>query len=300
MTITSEDLDAKYLPGFTREMLRIDGRGLRALIGGAGPPVLLIHGDPQTHLCWRRIAPELARARTVVLVDLPGRGESDPRADMAGYAKASLAADMAAVMDQLGFARFSLAGHDRGARVARRLALEYPDRVEALAVMDIIPEGPFYAEADAQIAQDYFYFFFLTQRAPLPERLIGGDPRAFMQDILDLTAGPGAYEPDILEHYLSAASRPAAVKAMCQCFRAGLQIDRVADHADRQAGRRITAPTLVLWGAEGVVGQRFDVEPIWRSEAEQARFQAMPAGHFLPEEAPRETLAALQAHLRSP
>ena len=294
---TSEPLDARYLPGFERRFLTVGGRRILTLAAGAGPPVLLIHGDPQTHLCWRRIAPALARDRSVVLVDLPGRGESDPRTSVEDYAKASLAADMAAVMTALGHDRFDVVGHDRGARVARRLALEHGGRVRSLTVMDIIPEGPFYAHADTSIAQDYFYFFFLTQPSPLPERLISGDPRAFMQDILDLTAMSGAYEPDVLEHYLATASRPAAVEAMCRCFRAGFQIDRGADHRDRSAGRRITAPTLVVWGAEGVVGRRFDVRAIWREEAELVDFLALPTGHFIPEEDPNAVLAALSPRL---
>ncbi|WP_299397126.1 alpha/beta fold hydrolase [Pelagibius sp.] len=300
-TLSPADLDAALLPGFERRRVAAPEGEILALVGGAGPPLLMLHGDPQTHLCWHRIAPHLAERFTVVLTDLRGRGESHkPGAspDHRAYHKRTMAAEQVAVMERLGFRRFALVGHDRGARVARRLALDHPDRVERLAVMDIVPALDFYERADGVIAQDYFYFFFLTQPAPLPEHLIAGDPRAFMRQILTGLPGQAApYDPRALEAYLAAASSAPAIAAMCECFRAGLTGDVAADRADRAAGRQIACPTLVFWGEEGVVGRHFDVAAIWRAWAPQAAFAPLPCGHFIPEEAPEAVVDSLLAFL---
>ncbi|WP_420345235.1 alpha/beta fold hydrolase [Pelagibius sp.] len=300
-TPSSAALDAALLPGFERRRVAAPEGEVLALVGGKGPPLLMLHGDPQTHLCWHRIAPRLAERFTVVLTDLRGRGESHKPGGSPGhhaYHKRTLAAEQLTVMERLGFRRFNLVGHDRGARVARRLALDHPDRVERLAVMDIVPALDFYERADSAIAQDYFYFFFLTQPAPLPERLIAGDPRAFMGQILTGLADRAVpYDPRALEAYLSAASSEQAVAAMCECFRAGLTGDLAADRADRAAGRRIACPTLVFWGEQGVVGRHFDMAAIWRAWAPEAGFAPLPCGHFIPEEAPEAVTGRLLAFL---
>lgn len=289
-TLSPAELDAALLPGFARQWVAAPEGEILALVGGAGPPLLMLHGDPQTHLCWHHIAPRLAARFTVVLTDLRGRGESHKPSASPGhraYHKRTMAAEQLAVMENLGFRRFALVGHDRGARVARRLALDHPDRVERLAVMDIVPALDFYERADSAIAQDYFYFFFLTQPAPLPERLIAGDPRAFMGQILTGLPGQVApYDPRALEAYLAAASSPQAIAAMCECFRAGLTGDVAADRANRAAGRQIACPTLVFWGEEGVVGRHFDVAAIWHAWAPEASFAPLRCGHFIPEEKP--------------
>lgn len=294
-----ENADRALLPGFERMTVSLPDGDVRTLVGGDGPPVLMLHGDPQTHLCWRKIAPALAQDFTVVLTDLRGRGETHKPgcdADHAPYSKRAMAAEQAAVMERLGFPRFSLVGHDRGARLARRLALDLPERVRSLAVMDIVPALDFYERADSAVAQDYFYFFFLTQAHPLPERLIAGDARAFMAQILTglSSDAPPVFEADALEVYLRASTSEEAIRAMCECFRAGYGIDRAHDAEDRDAGRVIACPTLVFWGEQGVVGRHFDVPSIWRRWAPDARFAPLPCGHFIPEEAPDATLAHLR------
>ena len=306
----SEALDVRLLPGFVRHRVPVPGvaparpdasapedASVLALVGGEGPPVLLLHGDPQTHLCWHAVAPRLAERRTVVLTDLRGRGESHkpgPSADSAAYAKRASADEQLGVMRALGFERFAVVGHDRGARVATRMALDHPDRVERLAVLDIVPALDLYAATDADIARDYFWFFLLTQPHPYPERLIAGAPDAYLGHLLTGLAGEGAaFEPEVLAHYLEVGRDPAAIVAMCECFRAGLSHDVPDDRADRLAGRTVACPTLVAWGERSVVGRRFDVRAIWGPRAPGARFAPVPGGHFLPEEAPDEVARAL-------
>ncbi|MEM7709823.1 MAG: alpha/beta hydrolase [Pseudomonadota bacterium] len=296
MTIC-EAADARLLPGFRRRFVQIDGNVILALVGGSGTGLLMLHGDPQTHLCWHDIAPRLTDRFTVVLTDLRGRGESHkptPGRSFNPFAKRIMAAEQVAVMRQLGFETFSLVGHDRGARVARRMALDHPDAIERLCVMDIVPVLDLYENATAQMAQDYFYFFFLTQPHPQPENLIAGDAEAFQRQILfGLGDAPVAYDPAALEIYLTRSSTPESIFAMCECFRAGLTIDREHDAADRKAGRKITCPTLVMWGDAGVTGRHFDLRAIWDGWCDDARYTSMPSGHFIPEEAAEPAFDAL-------
>ncbi|MCI4665499.1 MAG: alpha/beta hydrolase [Neomegalonema sp.] len=298
-----ERADTALLPGFSRQTIHIEGAPIAVAIAGDGPPLLMLHGDPQTHLCWSKIAPQLAERYTVVLPDLRGRGESHapPLATYgAHYAKRVMAQEQRAVMAALGFERFAVIGHDRGARVARRLALDCPDVVSQLVVMDIIPALNFYDSLNAEVAQDYFYFYFtfLAQEYPIPETLINGDPAGFMRSIL---VGPSnndaPYDPLALEVYLAASSRPQCVIAMCECFRAGFHIDRKHDEADRAAGRKIECPTLVMWGEQSAVGRHFAPEVIWREWCRAPQFAPMPGGHFIPEEAPDVALEAVSAFL---
>ncbi|MEO1090029.1 MAG: alpha/beta hydrolase [Pseudomonadota bacterium] len=293
-----EELDRRLLSGFVRQTVGVGDGTIQALVAGNGPPVLMLHGDPQTHLCWHRVAPALTASHTVVLADLRGRGEShkpEPSADHRAYSKREMAAEQVAVMGRLGFSRFAVVGHDRGARVARRMALDHPDTITELAVMDIVPALDFYERADAAIAQDYYYFFFLTQPAPIPEELIGGNPRRFMRQILTALPGSDAhYDEQALEHYLTVSAMPDSIAALCECFRAGRTLDVEHDKADRAAGRVITCPTLVSWGTRGVVGQRFDVRSIWQRWAPDAAFVPLDCGHFIPEEAPDGAIEALR------
>jgi len=279
------------------------GGDLRVLAGGAGPPVLLLHGDPQTHLCWRAIAPTLARERTVVLADLPGRGESGKpgaSADHAVYAKGTMARQMRDLMASLGYARFDVVGHDRGARVARRLALDHPEVVRSVSLLDIVPEIDLYDGVTAEIAQAYFYFFFLTQPAPRPERLIAGDPEAFMHDLLTGLGGKSSFPGDVLDLYIRASATPEAITAMCECFRAGATLDIAHDRTDRAAGRRLEPPALVIWGAQSVVGRNFDVPALLTPHVRAAAFKAVEGGHFLPEDAAEQVLDALSPFLEAP
>lgn len=300
MTLHSET-DELLLPGFERAIVPIDDKPIQAVVGGSGPPLLMLHGDPQTHLCWHRIAPALTDSFTLVLTDLRGRGESHkpgPSPGHVAYSKRTMAAEQLQVMNRLGFETFRLVGHDRGARVARRMALDHPAAVERLAVMDIVPVLDFYERITAAAAQDYFYFFFLTQPSPVPERLIAGDPRAFMEQILvGLTNEAQVFDPRALDCYLAASANPAAVTAMCECFRAGITSDMGHDTADRDAGRKIECPTLVMWGTNGVVGRHFDVQEIWSRWVTAPAFAPMPSGHFIPEEAPTASLDALTSFL---
>jgi len=289
------------LPGFERRFVPGDGGPVLAVIGGSGPPLLMLHGDPQTHLCWHRIAPRLAERFTVVLTDIRGRGETHKPAaspDGAAYAKRAMAAEQRAVMEALGFPRFALVGHDRGARVARRLALDHPEAITRLAVMDIIPALDFYEATTAAIAQDYFYFFFLTQPSPLPEQLIAGAAEAFMRQILlGLSTQAPPYDQRALDTYIAAATTTEAISAMCACFRAGASIDCRHDREDRAAGHGIGCPTLVMWGEQGVIGRHFDVPAVWSRWCTDATFAAMPGGHFIPEDAADPAYAALAAFL---
>lgn len=297
-----EEVDAKLLPGFKRQQIEIGGNLVMALTAGEGPALLMLHGDPQTHLCWHHIAPKLSERFTVVLTDIRGRGETHKPAyngrDNA-YTKRAMAGEQLAVMRALGHNTFAIVSHDRGARVARRLTLDHPDAVTQLVVMDIIPALDFYEASNADIAQDYFYFSFLTQDHPVPERIIAGDRGGFLHLILQgLSDEPVRYNQMALEAYLKANATPEAITAMCECFRAGFHIDRWHDIEDRQNGRQITCPTLVMWGKKGVVGKHFDVERIWHGWCSDPSFAPMPSGHFIPEEAPGDALAAIQNFLK--
>ncbi|WP_179381721.1 alpha/beta fold hydrolase [Jannaschia marina] len=296
-----EQADAALLPGFKRQWVDVADGKVLALVAGTGPALLMLHGDPQTHLCWHHLAPKLTDRFSVVLTDIRGRGEThkpghDPSAN--AYTKRKMAQEQLDVMRALGHETFALVAHDRGARVARRLALDHPEAVTRLIVMDVIPALDFYEQSNAQIAQDYFYFSFLTQDHPVPERLIAGDPVGFLRLILlGLSDKVVRYDDLALEAYLTSNQTPEAITAMCECFRAGFHIDRQHDQADRDIGRMIQCPTLVMWGERGVVGRHFDVEGVWRGWCDHPQFAPMPSGHFIPEEAPDDALAALNSFL---
>lgn len=298
-----EKADATLLPGFRRELISINGNDLMCLSAGSGPPLLMLHGDPQTHLCWHHIAPKLTDRFTVILTDLRGRGESHKPGFKEGsnaYSKRDMAEEQVALMYTLGYDQFSIVAHDRGARVARRMAIDFPNKIKQLVVMDIIPSLDFYENLNAQIAHDYFYFTFLTQNYPVPDDLIKANPEDFLLLILQgLSEKEIDYSPLALKVYLTANATPEAVTAMCECFRAGYHIDQHHDLDDRENGRKITCPTLVMWGLENVVGKYFDVESIWNSWCDQASFAPMPGGHFIPEEAPVASYKALNDFLRT-
>jgi haloacetate dehalogenase len=275
------------MPGFTWRDVDAGGTRIRAAIGGTGSPLLLLHGHPQTHLTWHRIAPVLARQFTVVATDLRGYGDSDKPeggADHVNYSKRTMAIDQVAVMHALGFDRFAIVAHDRGARVAHRLALDHPHRVSRLVLIDIAPTATMYAQTDQAFATRYFWWFFLIQPFDLPERMIGADPDHFLDTHLAAQIKVGASDPRVLDEYRRCYRDPRTRHAICEDYRAAASIDLEHDAADRD--RRVTAPLLALWGGMGTVGALFDVLGTWRDKADDVSGRALPCGHSPQEEVP--------------
>ena len=270
---------------------------------GDGPPLLLLHGFPQTHLMWRRLAPALARRFSVVCADLRGYGDSacpDSDDTHAAYAKRAMARDLVVLMEQLGFARFALAGHDRGGRVAYRLALDHPERVTRLAVLDVLPTGTVWDLADARFALAYWPWSMLAQPAPLPERLLQSAAEAVVDSALDgWGPNPDAFAPAVRAAYAAPLRDPAHAHAVCEEYRAAATIDREHDASDRAAGRRIECPVLALWGAGGALDTWYADAggplALWQTWCSDVQGQAIEGGHFFPEVQPAETLQALES-----
>jgi haloacetate dehalogenase len=282
--------------GFRLETIDADGLPVRARIGGSGPPLLLLHGNPQTHVMWRKVAPALAERFTVVATDLRGYGLSGkpPSApDHAPYSKRTMALDQLAVMRRLGYERFLLAGHDRGGRVAYRMALDHPDAVAKLAVLDIVPTGEAFARGGREFGLGYYHWFFFAQPSPLPEKLIGADPDWFWRWHTARGPDTGFFDAEALADYLACFRNPETIRAICDDYRAGATIDCEHDRADKQAGRRIACPLLALWGAQAKLEAWYDTLAVWREWADEARGRALPCGHYLAEEAPEETAREL-------
>ncbi|TPI18113.1 alpha/beta hydrolase [Mesorhizobium sp. B4-1-1] len=287
------------------EASEIDTGGARifARHGGSGPGLLLLHGFPQTHAMWRDVAPSLARDFTVVCADLRGYGQSScppSAADHAAYGKRAMAADMVMLMEELGFKRFLVAGHDRGGRVAYRLALDHPDRVEKLAVLDIVPTAEAWDRADARLALSFWPWSLLAQPEPLPETILAAAAEAILDNALSgWGSAADAFPPGVRQAYVDALRDPAHIHAICEEYRAAASLDRVHDHADREAGRRICCPVLALWSEHGALAEWYRDEDgplgIWRNWADDTSGGAMPGGHFFPEESPIETAATLDA-----
>ncbi len=278
--------------GFQRSMIDTGEAMICAWHGGSGPPLLLLHGHPQTHAIWHRIAPALAQHYTVVATDLRGYGDSSKpptTPDHEPYSKRAMARDQIAVMRKLGFERFFVAGHDRGGRCAYRMALDHPERVLRLAVLDIVPTGEAFRRANMAFGLGYWHWFFLAQPYDLPERMIGENPdNYYFKTTRDLFA------PEALAEYLRSVHNPETIHAMCEDYRAGATIDYALDEADR-GKRRIGCPVLALWGRRNKLDEWYDVLAIWRDWANDVRGRALDCGHYLAEEAPEETLAELTA-----
>lgn len=285
-------------PDFKLTSITTDAVTIRARIGGSGPPLLLLHGNPQTHVMWHKVAPTLARHFTVVATDLTGYGRSSKPAsqpDHAPYSKRAMARDQVALMRKLGYARFFVAGHDRGGRVAYRMALDHADVVQKLAVLDIIPTGEAFARANREFALGYYHWLFLAQPAPLPERLIGADPDWFWRWHTDRSERKDIFTPEALQDYLDCFRDPETVRAICEDYRAGANIDCEHDAADQRAGKRIACPLLALWGAKAKLQAWYDTLAVWRDWAHYVRGRALDCGHYLAEELPDETAAELLA-----
>jgi haloacetate dehalogenase len=295
-------LPMAWFDGFEAASHELAGGSLFARTGGRrdGPALLLLHGFPQTHAMWHRVAQQLAQRFFLVLPDLRGYGDSAKPATEAGHAphsKRAMAADLVALMDRLGRPRFGLAGHDRGGRVAHRLALDHPQRVERLCLIDIAPTLDMYAATDQRFATAYYHWFHLIQPAPLPERMIGGDPLFYLHHKLGGwgSGGVAHLEPEALAEY-ERCFTPDTIHAMCEDYRASASIDLEHDRASRAAGQRIDCDLLLLWGERGVVHRLFDPLALWRAQcARTVSGLQLAAGHFIPEEQPAETAAALQA-----
>jgi haloacetate dehalogenase len=286
-------------PGFERRQVATEGAEINLVVGGSGPPLLLLHGYPQTHMMWHLVAPRLAERFTVVAPDLRGYGDSSkPSAGegYAGYSKRTMAEDNVEVMRELGFERWNVVGHDRGARVAYRMAFDHPDRVEKLAIIDVIPTVEQYAmAASRKAAVAMYHWFLLAQPAPLPERLIGADPEYYLRHSMRSWSGPNArFDEAAMADYVRCFSDPETIRASCDCYRAGATIDCEIDEATREAGEKIGCPLLVLWGDRGGKWDEERMLGTWRRWATDVRGHGVPGGHFCPEEAPEETLAALE------
>ncbi|WP_225725429.1 MULTISPECIES: alpha/beta fold hydrolase [unclassified Nocardia] len=301
-TLPDDDL----LPHFTRRIVTTGDVAINLATAGTGPAVLMLHGYPQTHVMWHRIAPRLAEKYTVVLTDMRGQGDS---AKPPGgpthreYAKRTLARDNYLVMTELGFERFAVVGHDRGARVAHRMALDYADSVAALAVLDVLPNRYTLRHIDYLVAQKYFHWFFLGVEDPLPERLIAAMPEQWVRSAMTFAAGPDSrgLEEAAIREYVRCFADPAAIHAGCEDFRAGSRADLMDDDADHALGKRVTCPVLALWGRDGYGGFYGDaVLDAWREYATDVRGRVLPCGHWVPEQAAPEVIAELTDFLDEP
>ena len=289
------DVDARLFPGFQRRRISTGGAEINLVHGGKGPPLLLLHGYPQTHAIWHRVAPRLAERFTVVATDLRGYGDSSkPRGlpDHSNYSKRSMALDQVEVMQHLGHDRFAVVGHDRGGRVAHRLALDHPDRVTRLAVLDIVPTLTMYRRTTEAFARAYYHWFFLIRPEPFPERLIGADPRFFIeQNMGSRHAGLSAFAPDAFAEYVRCFSDPEAIHASCEDYRAAASIDLEHDEADLE--RKLACPLLALWGSKGILERCFSPLSDWQERGGSVTAKALDCGHYLPEEAPDALLEEL-------
>ena len=284
--------------GFRTERIRANGVEIAAVVGGRGPGLLLLHGYPQTHAIWHKVAPRLAQRYTVVATDLRGYGDSSKpptTPDHAPYSKREMARDQVEVMRALGFERFFLVGHDRGARVSHRLAADHPQAVVRATFLDIAPTLAMYEQTTQAFATAYWHWFFLIQPAPFPESLIGADAVAFLRKKMGSgSAGLAPFTEAAWNEYARCFTHEA-IHASCEDYRAAATMDLAHDRADRDAGRRVRAPLLVLWGAHGVIERCFRPLEDWRRVAEDVRGRALPAGHYLAEEVPDLDSAELEA-----
>lgn len=291
-----------FFDGFKLTNIRVRDGIMRLRHGGSGPPLLLLHGNPQTHAMWHKVAPALARRYTVVCPDLRGYGGSHkPPAtpDHTPYAKREMARDMVELMAELGFTQFQVVAHDRGARVAHRLALDHPQAVQRLALLDIVPTIEHFERADMAFGLGYYHWFWFAQPHPFPEMLINKAPEEwFFAHTAREPKDRDFFAPEALADYLEAARNPEMIRGMCEDYRAATTVDVVHDGVSRAAGEKIACPLLVLWGAKGKIGVWYDPLAIWRRyAAEDVSGHDVPSGHYLAEEAPDAVLEALGGFL---
>lgn len=295
---TSSPITTALFPGFHDTVVEVaPGQQIAAVVGGSGPPLLLLHGHPQTHVIWHRVAGTLAQHFTVVASDLRGYGDSSKPPglpDHTNYAKRAMAQDQVRLMQHLGFDRFKVLAHDRGGRVAHRMAMDHVQAVERLVTLDIAPTLAMYEQTSQAFARAYWHWFFLIQPAPMPERLLQSDPAAYLRDVMgNRSAGLTPFDPRALAEYERCLAMPGGAHGMCEDYRAAAGIDLEHDRADRDAGKKLTQPLLALWGAEGVVQKCFQPLDEWRKVSHNVSGEALPCGHYIPEEAPEALLAAV-------
>ena len=288
-------------PGFESELIEVNGVKIMARKGGFGQPLLLLHGHPQTHAIWHRVAQQLAKSHTVVMTDLRGYGDSSkPQGsqDHLNYSKRVMALDQIEVMRHFGFSEFDVLAHDRGARVAHRLALDHPKAVKRLVLLDIAPTLAMYEKTSNQFARSYWHWFFLIQPAPMPERLIEADPSAYVRDVLGRrSAGLAPFDARALAEYVRCIELPGAAHGLCEDYRASASIDLIHDQLDIDTKNFLHQPLLVLWGEQGVVNQCFEPLKEWSKLAVNVKGHALPCGHYIPEEAPELMLSQVQSFL---
>ena len=283
--VDASAVDAKLLPGFRVEKVKTSGATLHTVIGGKGPPLLLIHGAPLTHLSWFRVAPELAKRFTVIAPDLRGYGDSSKPEDgenHVNYSKRAMAQDMIDAMKHFGFDRFAVVGHDRGGRVGHRLALDHPQAVTRMAVLDIVPTQYLYTHVTKAFVDAYFHWFLYIRPAPFPENILNADAQQFGRGL-----------PELKDEYLRVYRDPANVHGMCEDYRASAGIDLTYDEADIAAGKKVTCPLHVLWASDGAMGRMYDVLGIWKERGTQVTGAALTGGHNLQEANPSGVLAQL-------
>ena len=288
-------------PGFESELIEVNGVKIMARKGGSGRPLLLLHGHPQTHAIWHRVSQQLAKSHTVVMTDLRGYGDSSkPQGsqDHLNYSKRVMALDQIEVMRHFGFSEFDVLAHDRGARVAHRLALDHPKAVKRLVLLDIAPTLAMYEKTSNQFARSYWHWFFLIQPAPMPERLIEADPSAYVRDVLGRrSAGLAPFDARALAEYVRCIELPGAAHGLCEDYRASASIDLIHDQLDIDTKNFLHQPLLVLWGEQGVVNQCFEPLKEWSKLAVNVKGHALPCGHYIPEEAPELMLSQVQSFL---
>lgn len=275
---------------YTHELRLVNGLNIHCRIGGEGPPLLLLHGHPQTHVIWHKVADQLAENFTVVAADLRGYGDSDkpPASEAsASYSKRIMARDQLMLMQSFGFTQFSVLAHDRGARVAHRLALDHPDAVSRMVLLDIAPTLAMYTQANEEFARAYWHWFFLIRPTPLPETLIEADPENYLRTVMGTrSAGMGPFTDDAFSEYLRCLKLPGAAIAICEDYRASAGLDLEHDKADIDAGNKLKCPLLALWGEKGTVGRCFSPLHEWQKVALNVEGNALASGHYIAEEIP--------------
>ena len=291
----------QLFPDFESFLIEVNGVKIMARKGGSGQPLLLLHGHPQTHAIWHRVAQQLAKSFTVVMTDLRGYGDSSKphgTQDHLNYSKRVMGLDQIEVMRHFGFSEFDVLAHDRGARVAHRLALDHPRAVKRLVLLDIAPTLAMYEKTSNQFARSYWHWFFLIQPAPMPERLIEADPAAYVRDVLGRrSAGLAPFDARALAEYVRCIELPGTAHGLCEDYRASAGIDLVHDQLDLDDKNFVKQPLLVLWGEQGVVHQCFEPLNEWSKLAQNVQGKALPCGHYIPEEAPELLLQQVQLFL---